>query len=124
MSSALFSATMFLYFYGTNYYLIMSPFFPSKIYAFSLIMSITPFRLSSSPIGTWTAAQVSPNLYLREVMAGHGLAPILSNLLIKMILGTLYLFICLLTVSVCGCTPPTPQTNSTAPSRTLRALST
>src|SRR3990172_6280209 len=40
------------------------------------------------------------------------------------ILGTLYLSACLHTVSDCGSTPPTEQKTATAPSSTLRDLST
>lgn len=57
-------------------------------------------------------------------MAGQGLAPILSNLLIKIILGTLYRDIYLWTVKVYGWTPATPQMSKTPPSKTLNALST
>jgi hypothetical protein len=52
-------------------------------------MSINPFNLSSSPIGTWTAAQTIPNFYLAASIAVHGLAPILSNLFTNISLGTL-----------------------------------
>lgn len=83
-----------------------------------------PLIRSSYPIGTCTAAQFKPSLYLTCWIQFHGLAPILSNLLTKIILGTLYLCICLLTVKVCGWTPPTPQRSKTAPSNTLNALST
>lgn len=64
------------------------------------------------------------SLLRMDAMANHGLAPILSNLLMNIILGSVYLLICLCTVSVYGCTPATPHTSSTAPSSTLRALST
>ncbi len=52
------------------------------------------------------------------------LAPVLSNLLTKQILGTLYLSACLHTVSDCGSTPATPSKQATAPSKTFNDLST
>lgn len=58
------------------------------------------------------------------VIAYQGFAPILSNLLINIILGTLYRDIYLWTVRVYGYTPATPQINNTPPSNTLNALST
>ena len=54
----------------------------------------------------------------------NGLAPNLSNLFIKAIHGTLYLVICLFTVKVWLCTPPTQHNTRTAPSNTRKALST
>jgi len=51
-------------------------------------------------------------------------APILSILLIKAILGTLYLSACLHTVSLCGSTPAEASKTAIAPSRTLKDLST
>ena len=51
-------------------------------------------------------------------------APILSILLQKQILGTLYLSACLQTVSDCGSTPATPSKQQTAPSNTLSERST
>lgn len=53
-----------------------------------------------------------------------GLEPILSNLLINARHGTLYRFICLFTVKVWLCTPPTAQSTKIAPSSTLNARST
>src|SRR3990172_8437169 len=50
--------------------------------------------------------------------------PVLSILFTKAILGTLYLSACLHTVSDCGSTPPTEQNTATAPSSTLKDLST
>ncbi len=73
-------------------------------------------------MGIWTAATVKPSFYLTAWIALNGLAPILSSLFTNIILGTWYLIICLLTVIVCGCTPPTPHNNKTAPSNTLNAL--
>ena len=52
------------------------------------------------------------------------LAPVLSNLFTKHILGTLYLSACLHTVSDCGSTPATPSKTAIAPSKTLSDLST
>ena len=52
------------------------------------------------------------------------LAPVLSNLLTKHILGTLYLSACLQTVSDWGSTPATPSNTATAPSKTFRDRST
>jgi hypothetical protein len=86
------------------------------------MMSINPLNLSSEPIGTCTAAQINPNFYLTFLIASQGFPPIRSSLFTKIILGTLYLIICLFTVSVCGCTPPTLQRSNTAPSNTLSAL--
>ena len=54
----------------------------------------------------------------------NGFAPTLSNLFINAIQGTLYRFICLFTVNVWLCTPPTQHNTRTAPSNTLSALST
>jgi translation elongation factor EF-G len=51
-------------------------------------------------------------------------APILSILLTNTIRGTLYLSACLQTVSVCGSTPAFASKTQTAPSKTLRDLST
>ena len=111
-------------FSGTGSSLIFSPLAPSKKYAFRSIISTKPLNLSFSPIGIWTAAQIKPNFLRTESIAVNGFAPSRSNLLMNMILGTLYLIICLFTVRVWGCTPATPQISKTPPSKTLRALST
>ena len=76
------------------------------------------------PIGTWRTKGLAPNLSF--IISTHlkKSAPVLSNLLTKQILGTLYLSACLHTVSDWGSTPATPSKTATAPSKTFNDLST
>ena len=92
--------------------------------AFLRTRSTTPFKLLSIPIGSCITKGKEPSLSLIISTVIKKLAPVLSNLLIKHILGTLYLSACLQTVSVCGSTPATPSKTAIAPSNTLSDLST
>ena len=84
----------------------------------------TPLKLSSAPIGTCKGIGLEPSLVLICSTTLKKSAPARSILLTNAILGTLYLFACLQTVSDCGSTPPTAQKTDTAPSSTLSDLST
>ena len=79
---------------------------------------------ASIPIGTCMTKGLAPNLSL--IISTHlkKSAPVLSSLLTKQILGTLYLSACLQTVSDWGSTPATPSNTATAPSKTFKDLST
>ena len=88
------------------------------------IKSITPSNWSSAPIGNWIGTGFAPSFSLISPTHIAKLAPILSILLKNAILGTWYLSACLHTVSDCGWTPSTAEKTATAPSSTLRDLST
>ena len=81
-------------------------------------------RDSSIPTGICITKGFAPSLSF--IISTHlkKSAPVLSNLLTKQILGTLYLSACRQTVSDWGSTPATPSNTATAPSKTLRDLST
>ena len=83
-----------------------------------------PLKSSSAPIGSCMGTGVAPNLSLIWPTTLKKSAPALSILFTKAILGTLYLFACLQTVSDWGSTPELPQKTTTAPSKTLKDLST
>ena len=70
-----------------------------KMKAFILTKSTTPVKEDSIPIGTCIGNGLAPSLSL--IISTHlkKSAPVLSNLLTKQILGTLYLSACLQTVS-------------------------
>ena len=92
--------------------------------SFISIKSTTPSNWSSAPIGICIGTGFEPNFSLISDTHISKFAPILSILLKKASLGTLYLSACLHTVSDCGCTPSTAENTATAPSSTLRDLST
>jgi hypothetical protein len=81
-------------------------------------------KFSSAPMGICTGTGRAPSLstMLRTLISKS--APTLSILFINAILGTLYLSACLQTVSDWGSTPATTSKAATAPSSTLRDLST
>ena len=72
----------------------------------------------------WIGITFACNLSLIWSTTLSKLAPALSILLTKTILGTSYLLACLHTVSDWGSTPEVPQKTTTAPSNTLKDLST
>ena len=86
--------------------------------------SIIPLKSSSAPIGSWIGTGLAPSLSFICPTTFKKSAPARSILLTNAILGTLYLLACLQTVSDCGSTPELPQKTTTAPSNTLRDLST
>ena len=86
--------------------------------------STTPFRAASMPTGICITSGFDPRRSFIISTQLKKSAPVLSSLLTKQILGTLYLSACLHTVSDCGSTPATPSKTATAPSKTLRDLST
>ena len=69
------------------------------ICAFNSIKSITPTKSDSAPIGICITAGRASSLSTIDSTPASKSAPVLSNLLIKQILGTLYLSACLHTVS-------------------------
>ena len=95
-----------------------------QVCAFISTKSITPTKFASDPIGICNTAGLASNLSIIDSTSKSKSAPVLSNLLTKHILGTLYLSACLHTVSDCGSTPATPSKTATAPSKTLNDLST
>ena len=86
--------------------------------------STTPFKFDSEPIGNCNTRGFAPNLSQTISTDLAKSAPILSILFTKIILGTLYLFACLQTVSVCGSTPAFASSKAIAPSKTLKDRST
>ena len=90
----------------------------------NLTRSTTPTKSASLPIGIWITSGLAPNLSMIVWTFISKSAPILSILLQKQILGTLYLSACLQTVSDWGSTPATPSKQQTAPSKTLSERST
>mmetsp|Transcript_4982 Transcript_4982/g.14826 ORF Transcript_4982/g.14826 Transcript_4982/m.14826 type:complete len:213 (-) Transcript_4982:309-947(-) len=86
--------------------------------------STTPANSSSAPIGTWITSGLAPKFLTIMSTVLKKLAPILSILLTKQILGTPYLSACLQTVSDCGSTPATESKRQMAPSKTFKARST
>ncbi len=61
--------------------------------------SITPTKFSSAPIGICKTAGLASSLSTIDCTSKSKSAPVLSSLLTKQILGTLYLSACLHTVS-------------------------
>ena len=100
INSLYFSSTKFLYLVGISVISIYSPLSPLQYIAFFSIKSIHPSKEESKPIGIYTAATFILSFFLKDSIPTHGLAPYLSNLLTKTILGTLYLLIYLNTVNV------------------------
>ncbi len=81
-------------------------------------------KLSSAPIGNWIGTALAFNLSLMVPTEYKKFAPNLSILFTKQILGTWYLSACLHTVSDWGSTPILASNIATAPSNTLKDLST
>ena len=81
-------------------------------------------KSASAPIGYWIGVALTPKRLIIELTEYSKSAPVLSILLIKTILGTLYFVACLQTVSVCGSTPFWPSNTATAPSKTRNERST
>ena len=86
--------------------------------------STNPEKSPADPMGNWIGTGFAPNFSRIASTVAKKSAPFLSILLTKAILGTLYLSACLQTVSDWGSTPATASNTATAPSRTLRLLST
>ncbi len=86
--------------------------------------SMSPLKVCSLPKGICSGTGTALNFSSISWTTFQKSAPTRSILLMKAILGTLYLSACLHTVSDCGSTPPTAQNTATTPSKTLRALST
>ena len=95
-----------------------------QIIAFIFTKSTTPCNDDSIPTGICITKGFAPSLSF--IISTHlkKSAPVLSSLFTKQIRGTLYLSACLQTVSDWGSTPATPSNTATAPSNTLRDLST
>ena len=92
--------------------------------ALIFIKSTTPLKSSSAPMLYWIGTTFAWSLSLIWSITFSKFAPARSILLTKTILGTSYLLACLQTVSDWGSTPDVPQKTTTAPSRTLKDLST
>ena len=97
---------------------------PSQIANFISIKSIIPSNKSFLKYGMWSFTGLEFNLSLIWSYVLWKLAPVLSILFTKHILGTPYLSACLHTVSDWGSTPPTLSKTTHAPSKTFNDLST
>ena len=86
--------------------------------------SITPANSPSFPSGKIIGQAFAPSLVFISWTAFSKSAPVRSILFTKAIRGTPYLFAWRHTVSLCGCTPATPQNTAIAPSKTRRERST
>ena len=86
--------------------------------------SMTPWKLSSAPIGIWIGTGFAPRRSRIDCTAAKKFAPVRSILLMNAIRGTAYLLAWRQTVSDCGCTPATESNTATAPSSTRRLRST
>ncbi len=117
------SASAFL-FSGISFSTIFSPCSPSNWINRIRIRSITPEKSPSKPTGIFTATALGVRRSKIELKLFSKLAPILSNLFIKHIRGTLYLSAWRQTVSDCGSTPATPSKTTTPPSKTRSERST
>ena len=85
---------------------------------------MTPWKLSSAPIGIWIGTGFAPRRSRIDCTAAKKFAPVRSILLMNAIRGTAYLLAWRQTVSDCGCTPATESNTATAPSSTRRLRST
>ena len=85
---------------------------------------MTPWKVSSWPMGIWTGTGVGAQALLMDSTPRQKSAPVRSSLLMKQKRGTPYRSAWRQTVSDCGSTPATPSNTTTAPSSTRRLRST
>lgn len=97
-----------------------SPKGPPKVIYCILIKSITPLKCSPCPTGIWKAkGSTFSNAWMASAVLWTE-EPILSNLLIKHILGVPLFSACRQTLTVWASTPFPPSNIVTAPSSTRR----